>query len=427
MSKMNMKKMGAAMLAGTMLFTASGINVYAEETSTEPVELTVWAWDVNFNGAALQIADELYEGATINMIEMPSGDVPTKLHTVLAGGTAEDLPDIVLIKDLGAPAFFMSYDEPFKDMTDIIDYSKFAEYKGQSVSYDGKYYGVPFDTGVAGMYYRTDYFEEAGYSMEQIQAGITWDEFIEAGKKIKENGHYLTTLNPGDLSIFQIMLQSCGSWYTDENGEANLTGNEALKECFEIFRELQDSGVAKKISDWAEYAGALNNGEVAASVRGCWLNNTIMAAEADSGKWAIAPVPRMSVEGATNYSNQGGSSWYVLSASENADVAADFLANTFAASTELYDELLETKSILCTYLPASDIPALDIVNDYFSGQTVNKNFSEWLAKVPQVSYGAYSNETQAILVPVVAEYLNGADIDSCLATAQEQLEFLIEG
>lgn len=395
--------------------------------ASEPVELTVWAWDVNFNGAALAIADKLYEGATINMVEMAKADVLAKVHTVLAGGSTEDLPDIVLIGDLSAPAYFMSYDQPFKEMTDIINYDDFADYKKQSVCYEGKYYGVPFDTGVAGMYYRTDYFEEAGYTMEQIQAGITWDEYIEAGKKIRENGHYLTTLNPGDLSLFQIMLQSCGSWYTDENGEPNLVGNDALKECFEIFGELQNSGVAKKISDWSEYAAALNGGEVAATVSGGWLSATIMAEEADSGKWAIAPVPKMSTAGGTNYSNQGGSSWYVMSSSENAEVAADFLAKTFAGSTELYDELLETKSIMGTYLPASDVPAYEITSDYFSGLPVNKNFAEWLSKVPEVNYGAYSFETQSILVPVLADYLGGADIDTCLQTAQDQLTALIEG
>lgn len=399
----------------------------SEDEGKKEVNLTVWAWDVNFNGAALKIADELYEGATIEMVEMAKADVLKKVHTVLASGSSEELPDIVLIGDLSAPAYFMAYDEPFKDLTDIINYDDFANYKKQSVCYNGKYYGVPFDTGVAGMYYRVDYFKEAGYTMEQLQSGITWDEYIEAGKKIKDNGHYLTTINPGDLSLFQIILQSCGSWYTDEAGNANLVGNEALKDCFEIFGQLQNTGVAKKISDWSEYAGALNSGEVASTVSGGWLNATIMNATEDSGKWAIAPVPRLDREGGTNYSNQGGSSWYVVADSPNADVAADFLAKTFAGSTELYDKLLETKSIMGTYLPAANVPAYDITNPYFCDQPVNKNFAEWLSKVPDVNYGAYSFETQSILVPFVEQYLNGADINECLKQAQKQLEALIDG
>lgn len=43
-------------------------------------------------------------------------------------------------------------------------------------------YGVPFDSGATGFYYRTDYLEQAGYSTADLE-DITWNEFIEIGKK----------------------------------------------------------------------------------------------------------------------------------------------------------------------------------------------------------------------------------------------------
>ncbi len=428
-----MKRILSAILALAMMMTfvacqsggTDGQNSTTVQNSStapagEPVKLNVWAWDKNFNGAALNIADKLYEGAEINMIEMAKADVLKKLHTILASGTKEDLPDIVLVGDLSAPAYFMSYPGAFYDMTNVINYDDFAKYKHQSVSYEGKSYGVPFDTGVAGMFYRVDYFEEAGYKTEDLQ-DITWSDYIEMGKKIKEKGHYLTTLNPGDLSLFQIMLQSAGTWYTDAEGKANLTNNEALKECFKVFADLKNSGAVKLISDWSEYAGAINGGEIAATVSGGWLAPTIQSEESQKGKWAIAPVPKLSVQGATNMSSQGGSSWYVLANAENADTAADFLKNTFASKPELYDELLANHGIMGTYLPAANVAAYDVVNEFFNNTKINANFADWLSKVPDVNYGAYSFETQSILVPAVEKYLNGTDIDKCLEEAQAQL------
>ena len=37
-----------------------------------------------------------------------------------------------------------------------ISYDDFAAYKKDMLSYDGAGYGVPFDTGVAGLFYRTE-------------------------------------------------------------------------------------------------------------------------------------------------------------------------------------------------------------------------------------------------------------------------------
>ena len=69
----------------------------------------------------------------------------------------------------------------------------------------------------------------------------------------------------------------------------------------------------------------------------------------------MAPIPKMSTEGATHYSNQGGSSWFVLKNSKNAEAAAKFLAETFGGSAELYDSLMKSNNIIGTYLPASDM------------------------------------------------------------------------
>lgn len=395
-----------------------------ESTGETPV-ITVWAWDSAFNGTAMEEADKLYEGATVNFVEMSKADCLQKIHTILASGVTDDLPDIVLIGDLSAQGYLMSYPGAFMPMDDVIDYNDFADYKKASVSYDGAGYGVPFDTGVAGLFYRVDYIEEAGYTKEDMQ-DLTWYEYMELGKKLKEKGHLLQTYNPNDIAEFQIMLQSAGKWYTDAAGNADFINNDVLKECFEIFKTFNESDYVKVVSDWTEFTGAFNGGDVACVIRGSWISSSIMAAEDQSGKWAVAPVPKLNATGATNKSNQGGSSWYVLSNGENASVAADFLAQTFGGSTELYNTLLADKNIVGTYLPASTVEAYDLSQDFYGGQTVNADLAEWLSQIPAVDTGAFSSEAQTSLLGVVPDYLSGGDLDSCLKTATEQFEQLIQ-
>ncbi|MEN8906864.1 MAG: extracellular solute-binding protein, partial [Clostridiales bacterium] len=386
-------------------------------------KITVWAWDESFNGLAMEKAQKIYgDSVKVNFVEMAKADCLKKIHTYLASGVTKDLPEIVAISDLAAQGYVMSYPGAFMPMDDIINYDDFAKYKKAQVSYDGVGYGVPFDTGVAGLFYRADYMKEIGYSKEDMK-NLTWDEYMSIGKKLKKKGHLLQTYNPNDISEFQIMLQSSGTWFTDGDGKADFVNNKSLKECFSIFKTLNESDYCKTVSDWTEFVGAINGGDVACVIRGSWISSSIMQAQDQSGKWAVAPVPKLSVDGATNKSNQGGSSWYVLNKSVNADLAARFLAKTFSGSRELYNELL-TANIMGTYLPAQDVEAYEKSQEFYGGQKLNSDLVSWLAEIPAVNVGAYSTEAQTALTGVTPQFLSGQKLDSCLKKAQEQYEQL---
>ena len=144
-------------VASMVLSVAAPAMTVAAETTDEPTEITVWAWDKNMNGTAMEVADSLDDNVKVNFVEMAKADCLQKIHTVLASGVTDDLPDIVLISDLNAQGYLMSYPDAFLPMDDYISYDDFAAYKKDMLSYDGAGYGVPFDTGVAGLFYRTDY------------------------------------------------------------------------------------------------------------------------------------------------------------------------------------------------------------------------------------------------------------------------------
>lgn len=409
---------GVCMTASTL---AAACPVMAEETT----EITVWAWDKTMNGTSMEKADELDDSVTVNFVEMGKADCLQKIHTILASGVTDDLPDIVLISDLNAQGYLMSYPDAFLPMDDVISYDDFAAYKKEMVSYDGVGYGVPFDTGVAALFYRTDYMEEIGVTDEDMQ-NLTWEEYLALGEKLNEKGHKLQTYNPNDIAEFQIMLQSTGNWFTNDEGKANFTENAALKECYDIFKTLNESDYCQVVSDWTGFAGAINNGDVACVMRGSWITSTILAGEDQSGKWKMAPIPKMSTEGATQYSNQGGSSWFVLKNSKNAEAAAQFMANTFAGSVELYDSLLESNNIIGTYLPASEAAALNAESEFFSNQQINKTLVEWEALIPAVNTGAFSAEAQSALLAVTPNILAGSDLDTELAAAAVQFDSMVQ-
>jgi lactose/L-arabinose transport system substrate-binding protein len=395
------------------------------QTSNGDNQITVWGWDKNFNGYAMSEAAKLDSEVKVNFVEMSKADCLKKIHTVLASNVKEDLPDVVFISDLNAQGYLMSYPGAFREMSDVLNYDNFASYKISASSYQGKKYGLPFDTGVAGLFYRTDYLSQIGYTKEKMQ-NLTWDEYLSLGAKLKAKGHMLQTFNPNDISQFQILLQSAGTWFTDKSGNANFTNNKALREAYSIFKKLHSSNYCKVVSDWTGFAGAINSGDVACVMRGSWISSTILQGKDQSGKWAVAPIPKMSVSGATQYSNQGGSSMFVLKNSKHSDLAAKFLAKTFGSSTELYNTLLENKNIIGTFLPAEKVAAYDKGQDFYGGLKVNKTLAEWLKKIPVVETGAYSTEAQAALISVTPQYLAGGDLNKCLTEAESQFKRAVQ-
>ncbi|WP_211747106.1 ABC transporter substrate-binding protein [Paenibacillus sp. Marseille-Q4541] len=399
----------------------------SEGSSADTKEITVWAWDPAFNIAAMNKAKEAYAETNpdlkINVVENAQADIVQKLNTGLNSGSTKGLPNIVLIEDYRAQSFLQSYPDSFFKMGDLINAADFADYKVGPTSVDGEQYGVPFDSGVTGLYVRTDYLEQAGYKVSDLQ-DIDWNRYIEIGKDVKEKtGKAMLTQDPNDLGIIRMMAQSAGSWYTTEDGQTpSIADNAAMKAAFETYKQLMDSGIVKVISDWSQFVGGLNSGDVASVPTGNWITPSIKAEAAQSGKWAVVPLPKLpGVEGATHASNLGGSSWYVMNV-DGKEAAAEFLAKTFGSDSDLYQTLNKEIGVIGTLKAASEGEAYKAEDEYFSGQKVVSDFAALTEQIPNVNYGLNTYAIEDILVVAMQNYMGGKDLDSVLKDAQSQAE-----
>ena len=393
--------------------------------------VTVWAWDVEYNIPVMEEAAKRYEekhpDVDIEVMEYAYDDITQKINTNLSSGITDGLPEIILSEDANVQKYLQSYPGAFRDMKDEVEYSDFAEYKVKVLTLDDGIYGVPFDIGTEGLFYRQDYMEQAGYTAEDL-TDITWDEFIEIGKKVKEvTGKDLMTLDPNSMTIMRDFMQSSGTWYFTPEGELNIAGNPVIEEGTRIYKELMDSGVIKLTTGWGEMAAALNTGDVATITSGCWIVPTITAQEDQSGLWRVTRMPRLDVEGGTNYGNRGGSNWLVLKDSENADIAADFLNEIFANDTDFYETILTDIGAIGAYIPAQSSEAYNKPVEYFGNETIWADFAEWAQKVPPINVGVYSDEADSVLITNMANVLDGSvKIPDMLETAEGLLKSQIQ-
>ncbi len=388
-------------------------------------EVSVWAWDPNFNSPTMREAGTRY-AATHPDFKLvvddtaSQDDIRAKLQTQLLAGSTDGLPDIVLIQDDVAQKYLQSFPGAFEPLSDSIDMSVFAQYKVAAATYDGKSYSLPFDSGVAGFFYRSDYFTEAGYTAEDLK-DITWDRLIEIGTDVMaKTGHKLLDLDLNDTGIIRMMMQSAGQWYFNEDGSLNIVDNAPLKKALETYAKFYAADLVKPVSGWADYTGAFTSGEIASVPVGVWITGTIKANADQSGKWAVAPIPRLDMEGSVNASNLGGSSWYVLASSDNKAEAVDFLKTIWAGDVDFYQKILVDQGAVGTFLAAREGDAYKATDAFFGGAPVWQDFSTWLNQIPSVDYGTYTAEVDDAIKAQLSTIIQGGDVTAALQAINDQ-------
>lgn len=399
----------------------------ADDSAAGGDKLTVWCWDPAFNIFSMEEAGKVYRADhpdfSVEVTETPWEDVQTKLTTAATSGDLSTLPDIILMQDNAFQKNVISYPDAFVDLTDSgIDFSQFGEAKTAYSVIDGKNYGVPFDNGAVIAAYRTDILEQAGMKIEDF-TDITWDEYLEKGKTVLEKtGKPLLSCQAGESDVIMMMLQSCGASLFDDEGKPALVGNEALKKVMETYAALKEAGVLVEVNDWDQYISTMNTEAVAGTINGCWIMASIKTAEDQSGKWAITNMPSLvDVENASNYSNNGGSSWAVTANCQNVELAKDFLASTFAGSVELYENIISCGA-LATYLPAGDSDVYAKGDDFFGGDAVSAKIVEFAGKTPSNNTGVYYYEARDAVATAMQNIVGGANVDDEIQLAQETIE-----
>lgn len=393
--------------------------------------LTVWAWDKNFNVPIMEKAAKIYSeknpNVEIKVVDNGRDDIEQKIHTSLSANAINTLPDIVLIEDYAAQKFLTSYPNSFMPLNDYINYNEFAKYKIPPMTVDNKTYGIPFDSGVTGLFYRRDYLKEAGISEERLQ-NITWKELIEIGKEVKaKTGKQLMAdMALQDPGIVRVMMQSAGAWYFNEKGEIDFIKNEALKDAILTVKELFNSGVVNQASGWGEWVSNFTSGDVATISTGAWIIGSIKTEKSQSGKWGVAPIPRLDDIKSVNASNLGGSSWYILN-KDNKVTAAEFMKAIFAENKEFYDEILTERGAIGTYLPSQGTPSYEAPDAFFDNQKVYQDFSKWMKEIPSVNYGVYVREADQAIVGVLKYIVEDKmSVDEGLEKAEAQLKSQIQ-
>jgi len=184
---------------------------------------------------------------------------------------------------------------------------------------DGKTYFIPGGYNTVVMYCNVEVFEAAGATLPEQD--WTWDEFYEAGVKIKENGGYIYPLG-SDFPFVQTMpwLLTNGASTMDADWATATYNSPAAVEAAEFVKKCIDDGLSPVPGGEFDALAQLSDGKLGAIAGGRWVTGDIRRLELVD-KIRIVNWPTKT----TNGSPIGWDGWPIMKSSEHPDEAWQFL------------------------------------------------------------------------------------------------------
>ncbi|WP_369810590.1 ABC transporter substrate-binding protein [Guptibacillus hwajinpoensis] len=430
---MNLKKVAgriSLMLILILVLGACSNSDSSSEGSTgdgDSNKVTAWAWNINvpvLEEAAKKFKEENPD-FELEVVELGREDVYSKLTTGLQAG-GKGLPDIILVEDDRVQGYMETFPNAFVNVSDMgfnESKSSFPTYKTDLLSKDGAMYGFPFDGGPTGVFYRTDYFEEAGVNPDEIK---TWDDFIEAGKKIKDaTGKAMLGLDlNGDDGLYRMMMTQQGTFYFDDEKNVNFTSEES-KQASEKVKMMKEAGLVKDTVGWDAWISAMAQGEVATAPSGAWLSGSITQQAKDTeGNWGVFKLPAFEGDG-NRASNLGGSNYVITSASNNQDLAYDFM-EFFSTSDDVQLTAMDN-GLFPTLNTIYENEAFTKEVSFFSNQPIWELFASEMNDIPSVNFtGNYAIASDES-IKAQSEIMNGQkSIEEAYKAAEDRLKNRIQ-
>lgn len=239
------------------------------------------------NGQGLveqKIIDEYMEENENVVIEVEALDEEA-YKTKFKAYSMEGMPDVVSI--WGQPSFLDEVlDAGVLAELNEDDYKDYGFISGSLDGFkkDGKLYGLPRNTDVAGFYYNQKMFEDNGWKVPE-----TYDELLDLAKEINDAGIIPLAMDGGDgwpmaVYLSDILFKITGDYsgiVTDAVANGDFS-DEAFKKATEILKETADAGLFQNGYDSQDYGTAMNlftNGQAAMFYMGSW--ETSMALNED--------------------------------------------------------------------------------------------------------------------------------------------------
>ena len=395
----------------------------AEETSGEPVKLTIAAWgnpeyfSEGFDVVAEKVP-ELAEKFDYEIIIQGTGPTESATALRLAISANSNIPDIQLLGRGELEEFL--YNDLVSDLSDIM-----APYKDDVladamplIEYNGKTVAVVDVLKPKIFLYRKDLTNAAGIDIEGIK---TLDELLAAGDEFKQIYPDKFLWNLGSTIDTYAMYAFLGAYdakFIDEDGNYIFDTDPGMRKSLELIKALKDSPANANINTWTpDWENAYSSDILCGELGAFWFTIGAFlptyAGPENAGNWGISAWPEEIAKG----SDSGGSVWFVPKGAPNEEAAKEFL-KLWRYSQEGVQPLFEKKAYMpFTQSGMDTIKSLD--SDPYFGDELISGYEESMKYFTYSPFTPKAAQELEIMKKHVNEMMAGnKTVDEALASIQ---------
>lgn len=333
-----------------------------------------------------------------DFVQIPYDQLWPKILTTLAAGSGA--PDLIGI-EINAFSRFMKGDIAEKtliDLTPLIGEEREKFLRWEPYIYKGKIYGVESALCPVVFYYRQTIFDEVG-----IPTPIeTWDEFVQAGQKLKEKGYYIAAIeSSGDVPHHFLIpyYQQGGTVFDSEGNPMSEDDSRGIK----VLRFLQDgvkNGILWPTASYysAPHFAALKEGKVVGNYMPDWWSVYYQKPQVpeQAGEWRIQLLPAWEA-GSRRSGTAGGTGFAITKYAKNPELVFDFLHYTYMTKENQIKRFQELQYFPTMIEAITDPNVTEFSDPYYGDQKIGKVFSEAALQVPVQWQSPYWSEAMQIL------------------------------
>lgn len=360
------------------------------------------------NRAVAHYQKDIDSSIQFDVLEISAQEIPERL---IIGRDVNELPDIILVRDQEIKKYLKDFRDLFSVLDDCVESGAYNACKIVNIT-DGEHlYGCPCSSEPVALYYnKTTLNEDLG--VEDIQEDILWDDFMELGRRLKnEMGVYL--LPPANY-LTRILMQSTGRLYYDADGYIAADG---AQEVLELIEQLNAEGLLypePSISS-DRVSELIANGEIFSVIGAPYWFTEIKKINEEQGleqEWSLTKIPKKDI---FQYEvDLGGYSWMVINKAriDDQNSVFDFLAQLFSQDNEYSRKLAREMAEIYDIVPAvnyvGDILEALQNNGCFLNRQVIKYLMGLSEYIPEIYFGYYVNDITQNLNEIVINVAFGS-------------------
>jgi multiple sugar transport system substrate-binding protein len=400
---------------GRRLALASGLLLFLGAAQAQ-VSLDVWIYD-SFAGEdapIVQAAERFMQenpDIIVNLIPTQYGSSSYRDKFIVAAqarsGPDALMTDIAWSPELAAMGIILPIGDRLGDGVE-----EFFPGPMQTVTHEGRIYGLPYYTNALAMFYNRTAFEEAGLPVPR--EGWTWDDFRTAVETLSDGTMYGFGLQAGWGGTFEWypwVWQNGGDFLSEDQSEPAFNSPAAL-EATKFYLDIVTNPryvpeAAKTWKGWNELGAAFANEVIAMYEVGDWGLSIVEGLEPDF-EWGVVPLP-MSEEKA---SLVGGANWMINANTRNPDAAYRWLE--FITGPSVF-ETMDGYNRLAARRGAAEEQAIVREDERMQAFVASLEYAQPRPALPTWTTIDYDCIQPAFLRVI----LEGADIESSMARAEQ--------